>query len=260
MEHSCWQIGDGKSINFWTDRWLDKPIVEHMNIPAAYSSSLKCSVSDFIINRKWFIPEVFSSRFPGLAADISNTVIPVFEEPDQLVWTKSASGLLSLKDAYLHLNPIKPAVPWCKIWNGFVPPSKAFIVWRFFHNKMPTDENLRLRGCTIVSVCSNCGQSEESTEHLFLNFPLANQLWSWLRSIINYPIDSSSFGSVFYVLNRNWNRSQLKDVILASIVNVFWIIWYCGNKLRYDNKQVPFRSAISIAAASIYLSGNLSKG
>lgn len=38
------------------------------------------------------------------------------------------------------------------IWNSFIPPSKAFLLWRMFHHKMPTDHNLLKRGCHIVFV------------------------------------------------------------------------------------------------------------
>lgn len=52
---------------------------------------------------------------------------------------------------------------------------------------------------------------------------------------------------------------QLKDVIVAAIINILWVIWSCRNKVRFDNKKASFQSAISIIYASISLSGNLSK-
>jgi len=31
--HSIWTIGTGTDVNFWTDNWLDKPIVKHWHLP-----------------------------------------------------------------------------------------------------------------------------------------------------------------------------------------------------------------------------------
>lgn len=41
-------IGDGRDINFWCLRWLDKPVVDLLNIPPDIHSSLNASVFDFI--------------------------------------------------------------------------------------------------------------------------------------------------------------------------------------------------------------------
>lgn len=35
------------------------------------------------------------------------------------------------------------------IWNKFFPPTSAFIVLRLTHNGLPTNDNLRKRGCMI---------------------------------------------------------------------------------------------------------------
>lgn len=105
----------------------------------------------------------------------------------------------------------------------------------------------------MVSMCSLCGKSEETSEHLYLSCHFACKIWSWIGSIIHHSIDLSSFKSILAVCDSGWSN-QVKDTILAAIVNCVWIIWFCKNKLRFDNKAISFRSAISLIPASVSLS------
>lgn len=55
--------------------------------------------------------------------------------------------------------------------------------------------------------------------------------------------------------------SQFKDVILAIVVNIHWIIWTCRNKLRFEKSKLSLNSAIHmVVVASSSISGNISKG
>jgi hypothetical protein len=83
------------------------------------------------------------------------------------------------------------------IWPSFVPPSKSFVVWRCFHNQMPTDENLIKRGCTVVTVGVLCTADGETTPHLFLHCSFGSALWEWLGELFGIHFDSTNFHSIF---------------------------------------------------------------
>lgn len=260
MCNSSWQIGSGININFWTATWLSKPLVELLQIPERLHNSLKATVHDFIRNGSWCIPEVLFQKCSILAREINQVTIPFSVSEDHRVWNDTSSGDLSMKDAFCFHNNAGQVLPWCKlIWNKSIPPSKSFILWRAMHNRMPTDENLWSRGCIIVSGCSLCGAAAESTHHLFCSCSFAQKLWNWLGSILNFVIDTSSLVSILSICSRNWS-SQLQEVISAAVVIVIWTIWYCRNKLRFDNKSCTFQSAINLIVSNVSLSGNLGKG
>lgn len=69
-DNSAWLLGDGKSINFWTDYWLSAPIVDWLHVPPNLYPFLKAHVSDFINNTFWSFPTEFSHLFPMLAQEI----------------------------------------------------------------------------------------------------------------------------------------------------------------------------------------------
>lgn len=121
------------------------------------------------------------------------------------MWFNSDSGKLTFKDAYIQSNPTGPMVSWAKlIWKSCIPPSKSFIIWRILQNRMPTDDILKARGCIVVTICSLCGNAAETTDHLFLGYPFAQQIWICLSSVIGCSIDYSSFLNVFSVCRKSW--------------------------------------------------------
>lgn len=72
-------------------------------------------------------------------------------------------------------------------------------------------------------------------------------------------VDTSSV-VVFNVCSRKMS-SQPKDVILVTIVNTFWVIWHCRNKIRFDDiKVIRLKAAVNLIIANTALTGNLSSG
>nr|KYP63478.1 Putative ribonuclease H protein At1g65750 family [Cajanus cajan] len=68
--HSSWIIGNGKKVNFWTDRWLFMPIVDIMNIDAFVHSKFKSPVSCFLKNGSWHLPTPIQDRIGNQIANI----------------------------------------------------------------------------------------------------------------------------------------------------------------------------------------------
>lgn len=124
---------------------------------------------------------------------------------------------------------------------------------------MPTDEQLWARGRIVVSICSLCGSDAESTEHLFFRCNFARALWSWFGNILDCSVDCSSIQSILTLCKQNWS-SQIGDIIVAGIINIFWTIWHCRNKIKFDNKVIPISSALNLIIASVSLAGKFSSG
>jgi hypothetical protein len=129
-----------------------------------------------------------------------------------LVWRHTSDGTLSSKHAFSFIRPQTPFLPSADlIWNSVIPPSHSFIYWRLHHGKMPTDENLRSRGCIVVSICSLCLTTDESSEYLFLRCQFATRLWDWIGGKLNCVIDSSSVDSLLSCRPARCS-SQVSDI------------------------------------------------
>lgn len=178
IAHSSWSVGNGHNIHFWTDRWLDSPIVDKWSIPLALFPSLQMKVSKCIVDGNWCLPEFLILRDQALVDQIQTITLPIDDIPDKLHWINSTNGDLTQKLAYSSLIGNGQQVQWAKIlWNYYIPPSRAFITWTLIHNKLPTDDNLRKRGCCIVSICCFCMQQAESSQHIFFDCTVTGRLW-----------------------------------------------------------------------------------
>lgn len=127
-----------------------------INLDADFHAHLQGTVSEVIDNGTLRLPAVLTA-----VGDIQNLVnditLPTISLPDVLVWRHTSDGKLTSKHAFEFLCPWFPSLPWAElIWSSAIPPSHSCLFWRLHHGKMPTDENLRRRGCIVVSVCSLC--------------------------------------------------------------------------------------------------------
>ena len=125
--NAVWWVGDGKSISFWNDKWLQAPIFDMIAIDSMMG--LDARVSDFIRNRQWHLPPEMTALFPSIVAQIKAVCIPVTPQQDKLVWRSSPSGELSFKLAYDCVCGSYPSIKWSKkIWSACIPPSRSFVL------------------------------------------------------------------------------------------------------------------------------------
>ena len=147
---------------------MRRSLATMLELPTHLFPSLKATLAFIITDGKWNIPRIILD-FPLVAAQIMQVTLLVSPLPDKCAWIHSPDEELSSKLAFQFLNPAPPNLDWATaIWRPCIPPSHSFIFWRFMLSKLPTDENLQLRGCTLVSMCPLCYNEVESSTHLFL--------------------------------------------------------------------------------------------
>ncbi|GAU22700.1 hypothetical protein TSUD_138230 [Trifolium subterraneum] len=256
MDNSVWLLGNGEDINFWNDNWCGIPLAEQLNIPFHIRQFLCSTVSDYLVNGLWSIPLHLSLAYPTLSSIVQQISIPLDPSHDKLLWKHTDSGDLQLKDAYLFKIQQFQDLHWAKtIWSPDIPPSKSLLAWRLMHDKVPTDDNLILRGCSIVSMCSLCNKHVESSFHIFFDCEFAIKLWSWLAGCVNVTLQFTSMEDMWKLCDLNWSP-QSKITLTATIINLLNSIWLARNDARFNNKSPSWRTTISIIIASTALTGN----
>jgi hypothetical protein len=204
FDNSFWLLGNGKDINFWNDKWCGPSLSEVFNIPTHISKNLVSSISDFILNGQWHIPPQLSQRFNNLSLLVQQVTIPLEPTQDLLLWKHSDSGEFHLADAYKFISPQFQDLDWSKfLWSPDIPPSKSLLAWRLMHNKMPTAENLKLRGCVFPSMCSLCCSKEESSFHLFFECQFAIKIWSWFANCLDMVLQFYSMEDMWKICDLN---------------------------------------------------------
>ncbi|KAF1886785.1 hypothetical protein Lal_00046022 [Lupinus albus] len=252
-QNSLFLVGNGHDTNFWTDNWLGDPLVEILQIPEFLHNSLQAKVADFYDGTNWLIPQLLFDKCLQLGARMSQ-IHPTIDR-DNIIWTRTNNEILTLKESYIHLSPISSLPSWCKIiWSNSIPPSKSFTTWRLIHKRMPTNENLMSRGCSMASKCSLCNINAESSEHLFLACPFSTTIWQWLSGIFGIPLNLTSIENMLKACNLHWSP-QLKEVLAACIIHSVNIIWFCRNQLRFRGTIISSALAISKIKLATNMSG-----
>ncbi|PRQ29896.1 putative reverse transcriptase zinc-binding domain-containing protein [Rosa chinensis] len=238
-QQSSWLIGDGKSVLFWSEKWLDSSLVDKLNVSSC-CHLLKTRVAAFISNQQWALPMRSSTLFPDVAKQIIETPLPSAPECDLLIWENSTSGLFSFSEGYdLFRRRFGVQADWATtIWKGFIPPHFSMLAWRLFHLKLPTVDQLQRRGIPIVSVCQLCPFGHvEDLPHLFVNCSFAQHVWQWLACY--YGTYLPSHGPLLDFWDSFMSKAfspQLKNLWLASGLFALMAIWKSRNKLRFENK------------------------
>jgi ribonuclease HI len=185
--------------------------------------------------------------------------IPMEDREYQLLWKHTPHGNMQLKEANYFKLQQAPDLHWAKtIWSPDIPPAKSMLVWRLMHEKLPTDENLKLRGSSFPSMCSICCRSLESSIHIFFQCPFASIIWSWLSRTINLPLNFSSMEDIWNFCDLNWSP-QCKVVIKAAIINLFNAIWFVRNQARFNDKRITCASTVALIKSNTSLLGNYTK-
>jgi hypothetical protein len=76
-ENSCWKVGNGQSINLWTDSWCGEPLASSQNIHPNVLIWLPNKVSDLIQNQAWLIPQCIDRLFPQIKSLVQQVTLPI---------------------------------------------------------------------------------------------------------------------------------------------------------------------------------------
>lgn len=95
-------------------------------------------------------------------------------------WGYKNAGMFSVKEAYIIYSETQNLVlePFCSnLWSLQLWPKIGIFTWILVRRHILPWENVTKRGFVGPSWCCMCGSSHESIDHLFDEYPLANQLW-----------------------------------------------------------------------------------
>nr|KYP50870.1 Putative ribonuclease H protein At1g65750 family [Cajanus cajan] len=186
-----WNIGDGKTVKFWSDKWLPSRTVLVNNVdPSLPSEERQKVVADYInpfgnceIERiRQYMPQDMVSEILGMAPPNGKN------EADCIVWGGSRDGKFTIKSTYASLrnhnvsrhNPLFPVV-WN--WNG--PERVRCFLWRVVHNSLCTNVWRVGWGLSTDASCLMCSEQYETSIHILHDCVFAKSVWKHLHAVSN---------------------------------------------------------------------------
>jgi len=197
-ESECFQaatvltLGNGCSILFWSDRWLDGWTIKEI-APLIFASvgSRKrgATVAEALQNHNWV---------RHITAPLTMQVLLEFDKlfdmverfslsdaPDTFTWTLSADRAYSAASAYgaMFLGCSMP-LGAKQIWRTAAPPRVCFFFWLVLHGRSWTADRRFRHGLQTSNTCIICDQEVETIDHILLGCYFCRQVWEpWLAKL-----------------------------------------------------------------------------
>ncbi|XP_062028531.1 uncharacterized protein LOC133744441 [Rosa rugosa] len=155
QENTRWIIGSGRSVSFWHDNFMGKPLMDFFGSHTCMFALKDDLVADYIHNGAWNFPSLLQFHFPGICKLIDNVPISLVPDmPDKLIWVPSSSGELTAKEAFHFLRPRLPLRDWGKlIWSKFIIPRISLHSWKVLRGRVLSEDLLQRRGIALASRC-----------------------------------------------------------------------------------------------------------
>lgn len=118
------------------DNWLGKPLINVVQHPHLVDINLL--VANCIDHDIWNLLNFIYVLVPNIQEKVLQITLPLELREDCRILSHSTNGDLSLRDAYFHKLHSKPRLNWTThIWNKDIHHSRAFMIWKVCHNRLP---------------------------------------------------------------------------------------------------------------------------
>jgi hypothetical protein len=125
------------------------------------------------------------------------------------------------------------------VWHKHVPLKVSLFVWRLLRNRIPTKDNLAIRGvlpCTDTSRAFGC-ECNESVSHLFLHCTLSADLWALVWNWLGISfVHAGELRQHFIQFTKmagmpTYSHFFFKIVWFVTI----WVLWKERNRRVFQN-------------------------
>ncbi|XP_019167697.1 PREDICTED: uncharacterized protein LOC109163410 [Ipomoea nil] len=235
---AAWRIGNGLSLNFWSDWWTgDKPLafMDEVTIPDSQSEA---KVSDFILpNRTWNVDKLSSLLPHDIIDGIRATPIAVCEQvSDSLYWPRSPTGAFSVRSAFSHIaGNDEDAMDTSWVWKMRVTERCRLFLWLLMRGRLLTNMERWRKGMTEDTLCATCGDGDETMNHVLMECSFAKDCWRRTH----HPV---SFQYSLVTPLKSWvkNNCCASDWINGcpwgvTFIYTCWEIWKARNQRIFEN-------------------------
>ncbi|KAF7804220.1 putative ribonuclease H protein At1g65750 family [Senna tora] len=243
LDGSEWRIGNGKTIKFWTDKWIPgcESLINHVRVSLS-DFELDKSVDQYITASGDWCWSSFEYLIPDNICMKIASIMPPNDrsKEDMLAWKGNEDGKFSVKSMYNMLGKVPSSEQgntWNDIWKWNGPEKVRCFLWLCRHDRIMTNENRMKRRLAATGNCSKCPSITENTLHAIRDCSLAKPIW---MKLVRPECWMEFFGlNLEDWLNRNLEKSFGKpDVDWTLMFGLTtWLIWKRRNEFVFNKTQ-----------------------
>ncbi|XP_018465308.1 uncharacterized protein LOC108836684 [Raphanus sativus] len=245
------ELGNGKSLNVWTDPWCDfggrrNPWMKNLII------DLELKVSDLIDQETgaWKKALLEENFFPADVAIILRKT-PVVAVDDFWCWKHTKSGAYTVRSGnWLAVQDLlseefqearmQPSINGLKeaAWNALTTPKIKTFMWRAISSILPVANELQHRGMKVDPVCQHCGIYLETPNHVLFTCDVARQVWA----LSNFPSPMNGFHADSIFVNFHYLFQMSKNIRIPKEIWkgypwILWFLWKNRNKFLFEGSE-----------------------
>ena len=177
---------------------------------------------------------------------------------DVLMWNGEQDGEFSVKSAYSILssvanNEVQAIFP--ALWQAIAAPKALCTAWRVLIERLPTYDNLLRRGLAVSSSrCVFCKETQETSQHFFIECAYAQKVWSlclrWFGITFVQHKDISIHFESFFLPHLSVKQNQIWKGVWVAIVRS---MWDQRNLVVFKQGTADVEEIVHLAQLSVWL-------
>ncbi|CAN1809470.1 Putative ribonuclease H protein At1g65750 [Linum perenne] len=229
-----WGIRNGRTTNFWKERWLDDGSVIEDSVTPPFGHGTRVIADYCNPTGEWNI-DLLASLLPSQILQAVVGMTPPHHDlnDDIPVWNLEPNGKYSVKTGYLlakELTNRDEQHLWKRIWKWEGSQRVRNFLWIAASGKMLTNAERVRRHLSSNSDCGICPGEAETCEHILRSCPMASQVWDKALNLeINDPFFTLSW--------EDWWESNLTNPMRKTVFGyTCWTLWKCRNERVFEGK------------------------
>lgn len=238
-------VHNGCRAIFWHSSWLHgRRLLDRFPLLYGHSRRKFRTVHEALQNGKWIqdvaynLNDALLAEFFALWQLLQENMPPLdSNEEDQIFWKPKASGKYTAQSAYKmqFFGSIDSTFPKL-IWKIWAPPKCKLFLWLLLRDRLWTAQRLQVRGWDNNYFCGLCIRNLETSMHLFVECPIARDIWGrvaiWSASANLNPSNWSATEDIESWFHSMITAGEKKAHILAVLT--LWSIWRQRNRAIFD--------------------------